>query len=153
MATFTASEINALQGLHVGENMVRSHLHAALSVSEVAFLARIPNHAIITEIIFSGGTTGNSTGTWSLGFDKTFVDSNLGASFTVNSIAAAISLTSSAIYRWPVTGGTVQYPIQVSLSDAAPQQFVWLQASPLGSVTATTTSSLRAVVKYRVPGG
>ena len=153
MATFTASEMHGgLKMNHTGINTAQSHLHAALSVSEVAFLARIPNHATIHNLMISGGTTGNTTGTWSLGFATAVVNARSGASLTTNSLAAAISLTSSAIYIQPIVGGPM-YPIEVSLSDDAVPQFVWIQASVLGSVTATTTSSLRLTVQYTVPGG
>ena len=153
MATFTASEeYGGLKANQFGLNTVRSHLHAALSVSEIALLARVPNHATIHSIILSGGTTGNTTGTWSLGFQSAIVDQIHGASLTTNSLAAAISLTSSAIYIQPVVGGPM-YPIRVSLSDDAVPQWVWIQASVAGSVTATTTSSLNLTVSYTVPGG
>jgi hypothetical protein len=153
MATFTASEMyGGLKANHTGINVAQSHLHRALSVSEIALLARIPNHATILRLYLSGGTTGNSTGTWSLGFQTPVVNARSGASLTVDSLAAAISLTSSAIYVQPLVGGPM-YPIEVSLSDDAVQQFVWIQASVLGSVTATTTSSLRLTVEYVVPGG
>lgn len=153
MATFTASEAyGGLKQNHIGPNLVVSHLHRALSVSEVALLARVPNHATIHRLYLAGGTTGNTTGTWSLGFASPVVNALNGASLTVDSLAAAISLTSSAIYLQPIVGGPL-YPIQVSLSDDAASQFVWIRASVLGSVSATTTSSLRLVVEYVVPGG
>ena len=150
MATFTASQLHGgMKMNHTGPNVAQAHLHAALSVSEIAFLARIPNGATIHSLVLSGGTTGNTTGTWSLGFNTPVaIDNN--ASLSVAGLAAAISLTASAIYILPVVGGPM-FPMRISLSDD--QQFAWIQASPLGSVTATTTSSLRLTVNYTVPGG
>ena len=153
MATFTSSELyGGMKMIHAGVNVAQSHLHAALSVSEVALLARIPNHATVTRMYLSGGTTGNTTGTWSVGWQNLGSDAISGQSLTVGGLAAAISLTSSALYIWPVVAGPM-FPIKVSISDDNVQQFAWIQASNLGSFTATTTSSLRLIVEYVVPGG
>jgi hypothetical protein len=151
MATFTSSELyGGMKMNHTGINVAQNHILRALSVSEVAYLARIPNQATILRAYLSGGTTGITTGTWSLGFAEPVVNALNGASLTVDSLAAAISLTSSAQFIMPVVGGTL-FPIKVSLSDD--QAHVWIRASCLGSFTATTTSSLRLVVEYVVPGG
>lgn len=160
MATFTASEINPLKMHHIGENTVRAHFFGALSVSEVALLARVPRGVVITSIFFSGGTTGIDGPTWSLGFNEPVIDKWTGASFTANSLATAISLTSSAQWLWPrgVIAGTSAvlqtYPIHVSFSDdGVHADYTWICASGLGTLTATITSSLRLTVKYYVSGG
>lgn len=151
MATYTASELyGGMKMNHTGPNVSQSRLFAALSVSDVALLARVPNHATITRMYVSGGTTGITTGSWSLGFQTPVVNGFNGASLTTNSLHAAMSLTASAQVIFPFVGGTL-FPIQISVSDDV--AFVWVVASTLGSFTATTTSSLNCLIEYVVPGG
>lgn len=161
MATFTASEINPLKGLHVGENVVRSRFTGSLTVSEILLLAKIPNHAVVTDWIMSGGMTGQTTGTWKVGFQGTVVDSIRSATLTEDSLHAGLSLTSSgyggAYIIGPVsvsastgvvpTRPTACMPLKVSLSDGANPQYVWMQ----GMFTAgsqTGTHSINFLVKY-----
>lgn len=165
MATFTASEINPLKGVHVGENIVRSRFTGSLTVSEVLFLARIPNHAVVTDWFISGGLTGATTGTWKIGVPGTVVDAIRGATLTDDSLHAGVSLTSSGIGgAFVVTNFSVSasvivsdrpraiVPFKISLSDDAANQFVWIQ----GLFTAgsqTGTHSINFLVKYLMGEG
>lgn len=156
MATFTASEVNPLRAQHNAENVVRSRWQGVCSVSEVVLLARIPNRAVLTGWYLTGGTGGISTGTWSLGFAATIVDPITGASFTADSLHSAISLTASGFassFAQSGVGTPRCVPTQISLSDENDPQWVWVRASPLGSITASTTSSLNFLVRYMTTGG
>ncbi len=155
MATVTASEVNPLRAQHNAENVVRSRYQGVISVSDVVLLARIPNRAVLTGWHLSGGTGGISTGTWSLGFASTVVDPITGASFASNGLHPAISLTSSGFadsFGQSGIGTPRCAPTQISLSDQNNPQWVWVQASPLGSLTASTTSSLNFIVRYMTTG-
>lgn len=160
MATFTATEINPLKGLHTGENVVRSRFTGSLTVSEVLLLARIPNKAVVSDWYISGGLTGATTGTWKIGFQGTVVDAIRGATLTDDSLHAGVSLTSSGfggahvVTNYSVSASVIVstrapaiMPLKISLSDDAANQFVWLQ----GLFTAgsqTGTHSINFVVKY-----
>lgn len=161
MATFTASEINPLKAVHTGENIVRSRFTGSLTVSEVLFLARIPNHAVVTDWYISGGNVGSaSTGTWKIGVPGTVVDAIRGATLTDDSLHAGVSITSSGfggahvVTNFSVSASIIVstrapaiMPFKISLSDDAAIQFVWLQ----GLYTAgsfTGSHSINFLVKY-----
>ncbi len=145
MATFTATEINPLKGVHAGTNFVRSRYTGSLTVSEVLLLAKIPNKATVFDWVLSGGSVGSaSTGTWKIGVQGTVVDSIRGYTLTEDSLHAGVSITASGAAR-----GTTLLPFKVSLSDDAVNQFIWLTAMySAGSFTGT--HSINFGVEYVV---
>lgn len=167
MATFTATEINPLKGLHVGENIVRSRFTGSLTVSEVLLLARIPNHALVTDWYISGGMTGQTTGTWKIGCPAVpaVIDAIRGISITENSLHAGISLTSSgfggaflgnaevSLSASVAAGGRPPaiMPFKVSLSDDVIPQYIWIAGVFSGSQTGT--HSINFLVKYLMGEG
>lgn len=165
MATFTASEINPLKGVHVGENIVRSRYTGSLTVSEVLLLARIPNKAVVMDWMISGGNPASaSTGTWKIGCPASpaVIDAIRGISLTDDSIHTGVSITSSGyggafvVSNYSVSASIIVssrapaiVPFKISLSDDAVPQYVWMQALyTAGSFTGT--HSINFVVKYVV---
>lgn len=161
--TVTASEVNPLKAVHVGLNVVRSRFvnittAASFTVSDIALLARVPNKATVVHWRLHGGNgAAASTGTWKLGIapgsgvSGAIVDPIGGASMTDDSLHAAMSLTTSAIYS-SGSSGTPNIPFKVSLSDGANPQYVWIAAtSSSGSFTGTT--SLNLILQYTVGDG
>jgi len=161
MATFTASEINALKAVHVGENVVYSRFEDSVTVSEIVLLARIPNGAIIDEWRLTGGTAvDGATGTWKIGFYPTVVDHYTGNSLSDVGLHATASLTASGlvgsnIVTYSVSASimvatrAVAVPIKVSMSDDVVPQYTWIGAK-LASASGTATTNMQFMVKYRV---
>lgn len=155
MATVTASEVNPLRAQHNAENVVRARYQGVVSVSDVVLLARIPNGAVLTGWHLSGGTGNISTGTWSLGFRTTVIDPITEATFTADSLHSGISLTASGFadsFGQSGIGTPRCAPTRISLSEQNDPQWVWVRASPLGSLTASKTSSLNFIVRYMTTG-
>jgi hypothetical protein len=174
MATFTATEINALKHLHGAYNVVRSRAVAAangFTVSDVFLMTRIPNGATVIDWRLIGGTAGVTSATWSVGLQGSVVDAISGNSLTADSLHAGVSLTAGGIggsHYITNTAATADatitdsvvtvtvtvsgnrpspvVPFKVSLSDGAQPKHVWLQISPSGSLTGST--SLQMVVSY-----
>jgi len=164
MATFTASEVNALRSIHAGLNVVRSRFTGSATVSEVVLLAKIPNKATVIDWKLSGGLTGATTGTWKIGFQGTVVDTVRNLTLTDDSIHPGASLTSSGVCganlaNWSVSASimvasraAMVTPFRISLSDDAANQWAWMQ----GLFTAgsqTGTHSLDFIVTYIVGDG
>lgn len=135
--TFTAVEVNQSRRLSVGPNVMYSRLdQAGLSVSDIVFLAKVPNHATVIDGYFSVRATGSgiTSGLWKLGVQGTVVDTISGATLTADTLHAGASLTASGMTRFV----TSFLPFKVSFSDDAANQFVWLQGTfSAGSGTAT----------------
>ena len=174
MATFTASEVNALKRHYIGINVVRSRIGIAagsLTTSDVVFMVRVPNHATVIDWWVTGGIAiDGSTGTWKCGLNGSNVDSISNASMTDDSLYAQLSLTAGAVARAGVTlnysisatvstsvahgpataarpGGIM--PFRLSMSDDVIPQYRWIQlTNSAGSTTATC--SLQMVVLYLV---
>jgi hypothetical protein len=174
MATFTASEINALKRNHAGINMVRSRIGIAsgsLTTSDVVLMVRVPNGATVIDWWVSGGIAiDGGTGTWKLGVQGSHTDGISGNALSDDTLFAALSLTASGIARagvamnysisstWTASaGGSAEaksarpglMPFKISVSDGAIPQWVWLQlTNSEGSTTATC--SLQMTVLYIV---
>jgi hypothetical protein len=173
MATFTASEINALKRNHAGINMVRSRIGIAsgsLTTSDVVLMVRVPNGATVIDWWVSGGIAiDGGTGTWKLGVQGSHTDGISGNALGDDTLYAELSLTASGIAR---AGVAMNYsvsatnstsvvhgvaasarpglmPFKISVSDGAIPQWVWLQlTNSAGSTTATC--SLQMTVLYIV---
>ncbi len=148
MATFTATEINPMKGLHTGVNVVRSRYAGSLTVSEVLLVARIPNKATVIDWWAAGGQVASaSTGTWKVGVQGTVVDAISGATLTEDSIHAGLSITASgAGGRSDRANTSNKVPFKVSLSDGAANQFIWLTAMySAGSFTGTHSMNFTVV--------
>jgi hypothetical protein len=153
MATFTATEINALKHLHGAYNVVRSRFVAgsgSLTVSDVVLMTRIPDGATVIDWRLIGGTAGVTSATWSVGIQGSNIDAISGASLTAGSLHSAASLTSggiagshyvtnyaatadstitaSVVTTTVTVSGTPPSPIvpfKISLSDGAQPKYVW----------------------------
>lgn len=161
MATFTASEINPLKGVHIGENVVHSRFENSVTTSEIVLLARVPNGAIIDSWRLSGGTAvDGGTGTWKIGFSPPITDAYTGASLSEAGLHATASLTSSGlvgsdIVTYSVSASimvatrAVALPIKVSMTDGASPAYTWIAAT-LSSASGTATTTMQFLVKYRM---
>jgi len=156
ITTYTASEITALKQVHVGENVVRSRIVitpttnslGTMTASSIIYLARIPNKSVLTDAVLTGGITSGGEGTWNLGVR----DPN-SASFPVNPITnvsvsdnglmAGVTLSAGGVARI----NTANIPFQVSISDGAATQFMWLVATTITG-SGTATCSLQLIAKY-----
>ena len=169
--TFTASTMGGdagtgpIKGIHAGLNVVVSKIRvpiaSSLTASDVLLMARIPNGALITDWYCRGGIAASTTHIISVGFQAAtgaaaaggppiVVDKlNRGTpSLTSDSIAAIISLTTSAVGGFARTQSSVsqKLPIKVSISGDWAQQWAWMQATCGGSTTGS--HSLIFVVSY-----
>jgi hypothetical protein len=173
MATFTASEINALKRNHAGINMVRSRIGIAsgsLTTSDVVLMVRVPSGATVIDWWVNGGIgIDGGTGTWKLGVQGSHTDAISGNALSDDTLYAAMSLTTSGIFRAgvafnysvsaTVTNSVAQatvnsarpglMPFKISLSDGAMPQWVWLQLTNSSGST-TATCSLQMTVLYIV---
>jgi len=169
MATFTSTEINALKNNPFGANHVRARWTAtagSFTVSDVVLMARLPNGATLIDWKVTGGTAGKASTVWTMGFQGSVIDAISDASLTADSLALGISLTGSGVgSAWApifpsasasLSGSLVNpplwtspravLPLKISLSDDATPRYVWIQMSPRGSTTATT--SLQLIITY-----
>jgi ABC-type microcin C transport system permease subunit YejB len=144
MAVFTVTASDATQGprqSHVGEVIVSSHLGgaqlpASFSASDIVLIARIPNHATITDFYMSGIVPSDATV-----FD-------IGLSSDDDAIAVALTLSATAALQ---KFNAATMPVKVSFSDDVVPQYTYLIATRV-SGTSTTTCSIQFVVKYAMPG-
>ena len=159
--TFTGSEVFALKQNHTGENVIRSRWAfpvggQSLSASDIVFMARVPNRAIVTDWVLWGGNAGVTTALWKLGIlgGVALTDPITGRSITDDQMIAAASLTAGNAYRMfqTIAVNAANGPFQVSLSDDNVQQFVWVGCT-FTSGSTTATGSLNLYLKYLVPGG
>jgi hypothetical protein len=152
MATFTATEINPMKGIHAGLNVVRSRYTGSATVSEVVLLGRVPSGATVIDWRLVGGqTAAASTGTWKIGVQGSVVDAITGATLTDDSLHAGLSMTASGAGGATSGGGVAntsnKIPFKVSLSDDNATRFIWIQ----GLYTAgsfTGTHSLNFTMMY-----
>lgn len=142
VATYTASEVNALK-CHVGGiNVVRSRFVAptvqaggvaavtTLSVSDVILLLRLPHGATLIDWKIQGGIIGCTSSVWSLGFQGNVVDAISGKSHSTGTLAAGISLTEGGCWQafnpvFPsasasLSGSLVNAPLWSSMPAALP---------------------------------
>lgn len=146
VATYTASEVAQTRRLSVGPNVVYSRLLAsALTVSDIVFLAQIPNHAIVLDGYLTVRGTGITSGIWKLGVQGTVVDAISGATLTADTLHAGASLTASGMLRF----SSSFLPFKVSVSDDAAAQFKWLQGT-FSAGSGTATQSLMFVLQYLI---
>ncbi len=124
MATFTASEINALKRNHTGINVVRSRIVIAsgsLTTSDVVLMARVPNHATVIDWWVTGGVgIDGGTGTWKLGLQGSNVDAISRTSMTDDAMHSGLSLTAGAVAR---AGVALNYSISVTVSASVSTSF------------------------------
>lgn len=144
--TFTSSEVIPVRRDTIGENVVYSRIkQAGLSVSDIVLLAKVPNHAIVIDGYLTARGTGITTGLWKIGVQGTVVDTLSGATLTSDTLHAGASLTASGLARFT----TSFLPFQVSFSDDAASQFIWIQGT-FSAGSGTATQSLGFVLKYLI---
>ena len=142
--TFTAVEVNQTRRLSVGPNVVYSRLaQDNMSVSDIVFLAKIPNHATVIDGYLAVRGVGITAGFWKLGVQGTLVDAISGATITADTLHAGASLTASGMARFT----TSFLPFKYSISDDAATQFTWLQGT-FSAGSGTATQSLMFVMTY-----
>ena len=162
--TYTASEAYALKSLHAGLNVVRSRWaygdptgsgsQVSLSTSDIVFMARIPNKAVVVDGYLAGGNTGMTTGVWKLGLRPASgtagaaVNTVEGYSLSDDALIAAASTTAGNIVRF----SAFRSPFTVSISDDAAQQWCWVVAT-YAAGSATATGSLNLVLQYLANSG
>lgn len=139
--TYTASDQLAVpRAVHAGVNSVRAAYNSStcLSVSDILFLAKIPNGATIIDGYLSG-TIDSAGSTVKVGIVSA------GSSSADNNLLTAVTLsTTSVLQRF--NAGTL--PVRVSLSDDATLQWAWAFMTVITAASITATSSLQFVINY-----
>ena len=142
LGTVTSSEMNPLKA-NLGVNYVRSHtVVTGATVSDVVFLARLPDRATLIWWSLKGGSAGNTSGTWKLGFTTpaTLVDTTSGNTITYDSLHAGVSLTVGGMGAPVSVQGNQNLPFRLSLSDDSVNHFAWLALTATSGTLSTSTS-------------
>lgn len=111
-----------------------------LSASDHILLAKIPNKATLIGLVGAGWTGADGGCTVRFGL------SHLSADYVVSTVTLSATATTALTLR------AGAFPVKVSLSDDATNQFVYLTATVVAATSATVTNIIKGTVTFTMDG-